>query len=78
MADPKSTRALTKRVINIIVTRYKNTGLDKVVDNVIQLIYTKKILILSLMNNFLYLLCGTLGEWHTERIDSKVKPNKNN
>ena len=53
MADPKSTRALTKRVINIIVTRYKNTGLDKVVDNVIQLIYTKKILILSLMNNFL-------------------------
>ena len=72
--EPASTRGTTKRVVEILDTKYAKANLPAIVrDNCKHLSPSERELLLSLLLKFEQLFDGTLGEWNLMPVSIQLK-----
>ena len=73
-SDKDSTREATERLLKILEITYAKADFYEVADNANQLKVEERTLRLRIFKDFEDLFDGTLGDWYTETIDLRLKP----
>ena len=76
-AEPASTQEDTERILKILDITYAKGYLEQVFANSIQLNAEEITLLLCLLEDFEYLLGGTLGDWATELVNLELNTYSN-
>jgi hypothetical protein len=72
--EPASTREMTNRAVKILDSKYEKANLPELVNEYSHLTVYQRHKLLDLLQEFEELFDGTLGDWDTEPVSLKLKP----